>query len=141
MYVLVNTVHINSADNPFVGSPDGPVIIQTLYNPVSLDIHYGAVNHVYNSAFVHRVGGITDSSVEVSLEDYYLNIMVGYTGVLYSLSGHYVANITSVAMGSPALVFEFFIDVQGTYEPYVHTLVYVESTAINTTMKLFNSSL
>ena len=119
-YALVNTIHINSADNPFAGSPDGSVVIQTLYNPISLSVHYGAVNYIYNSAIVHRVGGVTDSSVEVSLEDFYLNIMVGYTGVLYSLSGHYVANITSAAIGSPDLVFEFFIDVQGMYNKWLY---------------------
>ena len=116
----MNTIHINSADNPFAGSPDGSVVIQTLYNPIFLDVHYGAVNHIYNNALVHRVGGVTDSSVEVLLEDFYLNIMVGYTGVLYSLSGHYVANITSAAIGSPDLVFEFFIDVQGMYNKWLY---------------------
>ena len=33
--------------------------------------------------------------------------------VVYSLSGHYVANITSTAEGYPHLTFEFLIDIAG----------------------------
>lgn len=104
-----------STENPFAGIPDGSVITPTLYHPVAFNIHYGAVPHVYDSAFVAstRVGEVTSSAFNTSLEDLYLSIWVEYTNVLYSLSGHYVANITSTAGDHPDLVFEFAIDVEG----------------------------
>ena len=107
--------HAHSTENPFAGSPDGPVIMQTLYNPIAFDVHYGAIPHVYDSALVvsTRAGEVTNPTINASLEDLYLSIWVEYTNVVYSLSGHYVANITSTAEGHPDLDFEFVLEIEG----------------------------
>ena len=47
-----NVGSLHSTENPFAGSPDGPVIMQTLYNPIAFDVHYGAIPQVYDSALV-----------------------------------------------------------------------------------------
>ena len=89
--------------------------MQTLYNPIAFDVHYGAIPHVYDSALVvsTQTGGVTNPAINASLEDLYLHIMVEHMDVVYSLSGHYVANITSTAEGYPHLSFEFLIDIAG----------------------------
>lgn len=103
--------HAHSTENPFAGSPDGPVIMPTLYSPIAFNVHYGAIPQVYDSALVTRVGEVTSySTINVSVEDLYL---VEYTNVVYSLSGHYVANITSTVGGHPDLPFEFVIEIEG----------------------------
>lgn len=120
--------HVSSTENPFAEAPDGSSIKQTLYNPVTFDVHYGAIPQVYDSALVTltRVGGANNSTINISLECFYLNIMVEYTNVIYSLSGHYVVNITSTAGGHPDVTFEFLIDIEGKHELLLYT-VYILS--------------
>jgi len=108
--------HAHFAENPFAGSPDGSVIMQTLYNPITFDVHYGAIPHVYDSALVvSSQDGVNNPAINVSVEYLYLSIWVEYTNVVYSLSGNYVANITSTSGDHPDLAFEFVIEIEGNF--------------------------